>query len=181
MYKVLSIMYKILLILILTTFYLLHTTYVNAESISLGVYPPILQINSTPPAIIQAPISIENLGDSPQNLKIDLRPFTASDQENGQVKYLTDSEANFADPLFFQRVKILDPSAGSGQPNDCVSGFLDNYYKPFVATPSSQSVMTSNTGGANRKSQITYKINVSGAQAPGLYTNIVTYIASPGF
>ena len=64
---------------------------------------------------------------------------------------------------------------------NCVSGFSDSFYKPFAATPSAASIMTSNLGGANRKSQITYKVNVSGSQAPGLYTNIVTYIASPGF
>lgn len=74
-----------------------------------------------------------------------------------------------------------DPEA-SGQANYCPSDLNNaNFYKPFAATPSAASIMTSNVGGANRKSQITYKVNVSGSQAPGLYTNIVTYIASPGF
>lgn len=64
---------------------------------------------------------------------------------------------------------------------NCSLGFSDSFYKPFIATPSSQAIMTSTTGGTNRQSKITYKVNVSGTQAPGVYTNIVTYIASPGF
>ncbi|HKC14375.1 MAG TPA: hypothetical protein VKC89_00195 [Patescibacteria group bacterium] len=64
---------------------------------------------------------------------------------------------------------------------NCASGFSDSFYKAFALTPSLQTVMTSNTGGTSRKSQLTYKVNVSGTQPPGIYTNIVTYIASPGF
>ena len=64
---------------------------------------------------------------------------------------------------------------------NCVSGFSDSFYKPFIATPSSQAILTSAIGGNSKSSQITYKVNVSGTQAPGTYTNIVTYIASPGF
>lgn len=77
-----------------------------------------------------------------------------------------------------------DPSSpsSSGQANVCPSDFNNaNFYKPFAATPSAMSIMASNVGGVNKQSQITYKVNVSGSQAPGLYTNIVTYIASPGF
>lgn len=73
-----------------------------------------------------------------------------------------------------------DPTASSGQVNVCSADFLSpDSYKPF--STSSQTVMTSITGGDARRSQITYKVNVAGTQAPGLYTNIVTYIASPGF
>ncbi len=64
---------------------------------------------------------------------------------------------------------------------NCVSGFSANFFKPFPVTPSNQSIMTSTKGGRSRKSQITYKANVAGSQASRVYTNIVTYIASPGF
>lgn len=64
---------------------------------------------------------------------------------------------------------------------NCVTGFSSLFFKPFAPNSSPQSVMTSATGGTSRKSQITYKVNVSGLQTPGTYSNIVTYIASPGF
>lgn len=65
---------------------------------------------------------------------------------------------------------------------DCDSQFLDaTYYKPFAASPSAVTVMSSTTVGKNRQSQITYKVNISAAQSAGLYTNIINYIATPTF
>lgn len=68
---------------------------------------------------------------------------------------------------------------------DCAAGFTDpDDYKQFAdnsigQTP--QSVMESTNVGRNRKVQITYKVNISGTQAAGSYTNIITYIATPTF
>lgn len=64
---------------------------------------------------------------------------------------------------------------------NCSTIFSDTFYKPFALSPTSDTIMRSTTGGKSRKSQLTYKVNVSGSQTPGLYTNIVTYIAAPGF
>ena len=65
---------------------------------------------------------------------------------------------------------------------DCYSGFTTStYYKQFISSPSAVIVMSSSNIGKNRKSQITYKVNVSGTQAGGLYTNIINYIAIPTF
>ena len=65
---------------------------------------------------------------------------------------------------------------------DCDSGFTTpNYYKQFAASPSAAVVMSSNTVGRNRTAQITYKVNISGTQAGGLYSNYITYIATPKF
>jgi len=112
MYHVLSIKYKRILLIIfviLTTYYLLLTT-AFAEGISLGIDPPIIQINATPPAEILSPITLENRGDSALNLKVDFKPFVPSDREDGQIKYVSESEAGLPDPLIFQRIKILDES-----------------------------------------------------------------------
>ncbi len=81
-----------------------------AQGTSLGIYPPIFQVNTTPPAQVEAPLTIQNRGDDPINLRIELRPFVASDREDGQIKYISQSEANFRDPLILQRVQILDGS-----------------------------------------------------------------------
>jgi hypothetical protein len=62
---------------------------------------------------------------------------------------------------------------------DCDSQFATDFYKPFIASPSAIVVMSSINVGTNRKSNVTYKVNVSGTQAAGLYKNIINYIATP--
>lgn len=67
---------------------------------------------------------------------------------------------------------------------DC-STFTANTYKPFANAALSQSpqVVMQNTSGSSleKQSQVTYKVNVSGSQLPGVYTNTITYVASPNF
>lgn len=67
--------------------------------------------------------------------------------------------------------------------SDCVTFATDNY-KQFAdnskaETP--QTVMSSLNVGKNRQSQITYKVNISGTQAAGRYSNAITYIATPTY
>ena len=65
---------------------------------------------------------------------------------------------------------------------DCDSQFSDStFYKPLVASPSAVSVMSSSNVGRSRQASVTYKINISGTQPAGLYTNIINYIATPTF
>ena len=65
---------------------------------------------------------------------------------------------------------------------DCSTDFsTSTFYKQFIASPSAVSVMSSSNVGRNRRGQITYKVNVSGTQPAGLYTNIINYIATPTF
>lgn len=66
---------------------------------------------------------------------------------------------------------------------DC-STFSTDYYKQFAddskaETP--QTVMSSLLVGKNRQAQITYKVNISGTQAAGRYSNVITYIATPTY
>lgn len=96
------------LLLILPFAFLLLPLKASAQGTSLGVYPPIFQIDATAPANIQAPLSIQNPGDTPLSLSVSLRPFKASDQEDGQIKHISEDEANFADPFILQRIQILE-------------------------------------------------------------------------
>ena len=68
---------------------------------------------------------------------------------------------------------------------DCVTGFAADYYKPFpnLALVQSPQVVMQNSAGSpsDKQSQVTYKVNVSGSQIPGVYTNTITYVASPNF
>jgi hypothetical protein len=65
---------------------------------------------------------------------------------------------------------------------DCNTQFSDaTFYKPFAASPSATIVMSGVTVGRNKQTQITYKVNISGSQPAGLYTNVINYIATPTF
>lgn len=65
---------------------------------------------------------------------------------------------------------------------DCDSGFATSgYYKKFSASPSATTVMSKTTAGGTSQSKITYKVNIPVTQAPGIYTNIIHYIATPSF
>lgn len=69
--------------------------------------------------------------------------------------------------------------------NDCSPFFATNYYRPFANKALAQTpqiVMQNTTGSPSEKqSQITYKVNVSGSQLPGVYRNNITYVATPNF
>lgn len=67
---------------------------------------------------------------------------------------------------------------------DCDKSFRSqNSFRQFAnkaRNESFQSLMSSNKPFAKAKTQITYKVNISGTQMPGTYTNTITYIAVPG-
>ncbi len=67
---------------------------------------------------------------------------------------------------------------------DCDNSFSNsNFFKHFAdisAGLSPQSVMLG-IGSKNKDVRLSYKVNISGNQAQGTYTNIVTYIAVPNF
>lgn len=68
--------------------------------------------------------------------------------------------------------------------NFCPSDFSgENYYKQFADVSKNEKAQTIMTGttGRNHKSQITYKVNISATQQAGLYSNTVTYIATPTY
>lgn len=65
---------------------------------------------------------------------------------------------------------------------ECPIDFVNNtYFRQFSASPSATTVMSSANVGKNQTVQITYRVNVSNTQASGLYTDIITYIATPTF
>lgn len=68
---------------------------------------------------------------------------------------------------------------------DCASGFTTaNYYKQFADNSipeTAQAVMSGTNVGRSKQVQVTYKVNVSSSQPPGIYTNVITYIATPTF
>lgn len=109
LFEIKSLRLKILLLLIFSfVFFAFQIPKADASTLNLGIYPPIIQIDSTPPAEISTPFEIHNLSETEVQLRIIFKPFKADDFEAGQIKYLKDNENFGDDPLFFQRVKILD-------------------------------------------------------------------------
>jgi len=96
-----------LIIFFVFTALLLSTQTAHAQNIDFGVYPPVFQIQTTPPSSIKAPLTIQNYSDSSINLIVSLKPFTAAPSENGDVQFLSDLSA-FPDPTLLGKVNILE-------------------------------------------------------------------------
>ena len=74
---------------------------------------------------------------------------------------------------------------------DCDSSFSNaegtpsgpNFYKSFADNSNSMSPKSimAGIGSKNKDIRLSYKVNISGNQAQGIYTNIITFIAIPSF
>jgi hypothetical protein len=114
MYLTLSIKYKKLLrilafILILNTYYLILTTKpVQAENINLKLSPSLITIQAIPPANPKVPITIENKGDNPENIKILLIPFRPSSKIDGQIEYPNTNAIPQSYKNIFEKIHLTD-------------------------------------------------------------------------
>lgn len=76
------------------------------EGISLGIFPPVLQIQANPPANVKSAITLTNGGSSPVDLNIEIKPFTASTSEDGKITYLPADKPFGSDPEILNKIKI---------------------------------------------------------------------------
>lgn len=85
---------------------------VMAQEISLGVYPPILQIQTEAPAGIKTPFTIVNSSNDTLAVDIILKPFTASPKQDGTIQLLPDNQPIPGnDPHIFDNMQIYDGSS----------------------------------------------------------------------
>ncbi len=67
----------------------------------------------------------------------------------------------------------------------CSSTFTEpDYYRQFADAAkgeSPQTIINGRGAGKDRSAKITYKLNISGTQMTGIYSNTITYIAAPTF
>lgn len=75
-------MKKFIIVLI---FLLFSTHTVGAESISLAITPPKVEIITRTPSLIKIPIRLENKADTSISLRPALKPFKSSDKHNGNI------------------------------------------------------------------------------------------------
>lgn len=89
--------------------------------------------------------------------------------------------ASWSNPLTFGLGYRCDNLTGA----DCGNGFSDRaFYKQFADSSKSktqQPILSGIGSPGEKKAQITYKINISASQAQSTYSNVITYIAVPGF
>jgi hypothetical protein len=72
--------------------------------------------------------------------------------------------------------------------SDCLGGGSSfsgnaNYYKQFADASKNETAQTiiSGTSGRDQSATVTYKVNIATSQTAGLYTNAITYIATPTY
>jgi len=92
-----------LIVFLTFDFLFLNLDKAAAADLSLGIYPPIIQIQIEPPANIDTPITIENHGQVSVALEILFKPFGSSKEENGEIVYLIGKK-----PLIFENIKISE-------------------------------------------------------------------------
>ncbi|OGH16178.1 MAG: hypothetical protein A3C30_02695 [Candidatus Levybacteria bacterium RIFCSPHIGHO2_02_FULL_40_18] len=73
----------------------------NKGQFSLGIYPPIFEINAQAPANIDAKINIQNLSEFSQNLSITFKSFRPDEKGDGTLRYE-------AAPPTLQKIKVYD-------------------------------------------------------------------------
>ena len=82
-------------------------------------------------------------------------------------------------------VSIISQGSKSNSCNQDDSSFFKNpsFFKQFADVSRSEKTEVILKGGKGRdqKASLTYKVNISSSQATGVYTNSITYIATPGF
>lgn len=88
MRKIKNLKLKIILSIgLISCFLSLDSNFAHAQNLSVGVYPPILQIQADPPAKVNSQITIQNLSDQNMSYSISYAPFKAGDLMNGLPAY----------------------------------------------------------------------------------------------
>ncbi len=100
---------KLLIITILVLIYSLipqlgGKTY--AQGVSVGIYPPIMQMDTTAPTNANADFYLQNQSQESVDFNIIVKPFRPNNNIDGEIE-LVDNIASFPDPLFVNRVKVL--------------------------------------------------------------------------
>ena len=85
----------------------------KAQEFSLGIYPPIIQIDALSPSKISTPITLENLSAESVTLSIQLKQFVPKELENGEITYIDRPD----DPhkKMFSKVKVKENALNRSQ------------------------------------------------------------------
>lgn len=116
MYSVLNIKFIkklpgiLLCIIILNTYYLIHTTntaYAD-NNISLSTSPSFITVEAIPPSNPKTPITIENKGNNPENIQVIFLPFEPSQKQDGQIQYPNNKDIPQSYRKIFEKIHLTD-------------------------------------------------------------------------
>jgi hypothetical protein len=155
---------QILKIALFTTILLLfvsNSNKANAQAVDIGIYPPIIEVNVTPPANIKIPFTVFNYTDDSVDLKLNIKPFTASTDENGQLVFTDYSE--LPDPFIEDKIIVYDKETPINsltlfpkQQRDLVLELKipakqakGDYYLSMIFTTAATAIDSSNSSGAS--------------------------------
>src|SRR3989338_942576 len=95
------------LIATIALFFLLSvaTPQAVAREFSVGVFPPIIQIDAISPSIITSPIQIENLSEESASLSIQLMQFLPSAKSNGEIEFVNQPDATHKKMFGYTKIK----------------------------------------------------------------------------
>lgn len=139
-----------LTILFLIIPFLLFTKGVRAQGISLGIYPPIIEVQTTPPSSPSTKISIQNFEDNEVTLNIELIPIEMSSDATGDI--------------------LFNPQLLKG-------GFY-GYYKGRIQLLEDGKKIDTITLQPQESKQITVNINLQKGDPPGDYYYAIVFLSS---
>lgn len=101
-------------------------TTVHAQEVSLGVYPPLIQLQEEPNNLVEYELVIKNISQEPVDVSILLQPFEPSDSNDGSITFPTqigtynkEYETIFKNTVFFTNSQpISDLSLAPNQENN---------------------------------------------------------------
>lgn len=142
-------MMKLILFLFLLTIYLKVPQSSYAQALSIGVYPPVVEVQTTPPSSPTVPITIQNLEDTDVTLNIELIPIQMSPKGTGEV--------------------VFNPEA-------LKRGFY-GYYKGKIQFLVDNLKTNTLTLQAQESKQVTVNINLKKGDPPGDYYYAIVFLS----
>lgn len=96
-------------LLVLLVICMLFQQKAHAQALSIGVYPPVTKVDALPPVSLHIPLQVQNTGDDPITVGINLKPFKASPSEDGSITYLKDTSTfPSGNILLLQKITVSD-------------------------------------------------------------------------
>lgn len=142
------------------------STQVDAESTTLGIYPPLTKITAQPGASISVPITIINTSQDEKLLDISILGFKSSNNTQGIVEYYAKENIPHALSSFINTVKFYNEE-NQIKSIKLYAGEQKNLYIKFKAPEKNEAdyyfspVFTVSTASGLQKEQTTVKVSQS--------------------
>lgn len=83
-----------------------------ADSTSIGIYPPIIRLVTTPSTTVTTPVNLTNYSTSPRTILLRALPFTGSSSPTQSISYLPNTKPLQVEQLPFKNVQLLNSDGG---------------------------------------------------------------------